>query len=202
MPFIPIPGCAQVNIRGTINGVPMENVLHFRKESATAWSSAQLGDLNSAVITNWAVDIVPLFASGYVALSVYCRDLTFEAGAVFEGNFPPGTAGQADGETLPGNVALVLTHTTGLAGRSFRGRTYFGGLSELSVAANNAVSGFVSNLGEGFSNFIGTLAGNDFLLVVASKYSNNAPRSPGIMTTVQNSSFRDTRVDSQRRRLS
>ncbi len=202
MPFIPIPGCAQVNIRGTINGVPMENVLNFRKETLTSWSSAQLGDLNSAVITNWATDIVPLFASGYVALSVYCRDLTTESSAVFEGNFPPGTDGAADGETLPGSVALVLTHSTGLAGRSFRGRTYFGGLSELSVTGNNAVAGFVSDLGEGFNNFIGTLAGNDFLLVVASRYHNNAPRDFGIVTTVQSSIFRDTRVDSQRRRLS
>lgn len=202
MPFIPVPETAQINIRGTINGVPMENVLHFTKSTPLFWTATELADLSSAVITNWTSAMLPVLASGYVALSTYARDLTLVSGAVFEGNFAPGSAGSASGETLPGSVAACITHSTGQAGRSFRGRTYIGGFSELSVAGNNLVTGFADALMDAWNDFMGAVTATDFTFVVVSRYTNNEPRFTGIATPVVASLLRDTRVDSQRRRLS
>jgi len=202
MPFIPVPGAGQFNVRGTINGIPMENVLNFRKEAATAWTYEQLSAAIIVLKNAWAAEMLPILASGYQALSIYARDLTFEAGAIAEANFDPGSVGTASGETMPGSVAAVITHRTNQAGRSYRGRTYIGGFSELSVLGNNLVSGFATSLIGAWQSIIDEMSANDWSFVIVSRYHNLEPRFTGIMTTVQSSSLRDLRVDSQRRRLS
>lgn len=201
MPFIPVTGAAQFNVRGTINGIPMENVLHFGKEADVPWTYSELEAALIVLRNAWAAEMLPVLAGGYQALTIYARDLSTEAGAIAEISFSPLSVGTIGGETMPGSVAVCLTHRTNLAGRSFRGRTYIGGISELSVNGNEIVSGYAAVLLPAFQSVMEEMAASNWLFVIVSRYTNNLPRENGIYTVVQSISLRDNTVDSQRRRL-
>jgi hypothetical protein len=202
MPFIPIENTVQMNIRATLSGIPVENVFHLQKDDGSPFSLPDMVLLAGTARAAWANTMLPLVVPAYLCTAVYCRDLTTENGLVFEDAFAPTDAGTASGEPMPGNVAIVITHRTGLAGRSYRGRSYICGLSELSVNANNVVSGFAASLIVAFIAFKNEVIDEGFVFGVASRFADNAPRTEGIFTRIVSSSLRDTRVDTQRRRLS
>lgn len=202
MAFIPVPLTAQFNIRGTVNDVPMENVVAFRRLGGTPWDATALVTAISSIIPAWAANVTLELSTGYHALTVYARDLSTEAGAVAEGTFDPGTAGTVSGDAHPGNVAVCITHRTGLAGRSYRGRTYIGGIPEVMTVQNDITTAFQGDLLAAWNAFIGEMTSSGYEFVVVSRYNNNAPRVTGVATPVISSVIRDTLVDSQRRRLS
>lgn len=202
MAFIPVPDVAQFNVRGTINGIPMENVLNFVKDTPAEWVVAELNVASLALRQAWQDHILDVLSVEYEALTVYARDLTSASGAVSEVGFLPGSVGIVTGDSLPGNVAACITHRTGRAGRSFRGRTFIGGLAESSTLLNNLTDAYATTLIDAWRLVIDDMKAVDFIFVIPSRFTNNAPRTTGIYTQVDSSVLRDQRVDSQRRRLS
>jgi len=201
MPFIPVPGAAQFNVRGTVNTIPMENVLHFIKEDEASWDQTDLSAAISVLLPSWDTNMLGVLSGGYEALTVYARDLTLASGAVAEGSFASGSTGVVSGDPLPGSVAACITHRTGQAGRSYRGRTFIGGISENSTLGNQLADVYAAALIAAWQQVIDDMSAAGYSFVIVSKFTANAPRLIGIWTVVQSSVLRDQRVDSQRRRL-
>jgi len=90
---------------------------------------------------------------------------------------------------------------TGIAGRSFRGRTYLAGLIASEVVNNQLDGGRALGMVSGLDQVRQDMAALNFFLVVVSRVHNGAPRVTGVATTVTSILAVDNRVDTQRRRL-
>lgn len=201
MPNPLIPRTVQVNVRATLGGVPIENVFHFRKVTGEV-TDADVQDLVLTVGPAWQTTMLPYLAEAYVLTEVYAVDQSSEVGAIGVYAFPPNSAGTLTGEHMPGSVALCITHRTGFAGRSYRGRTYISGMTENQVSGNYFLSSWVADIVAAFNSFITTVeGGGEWEFVIASRYLNGTIRLEGVATPVAVSLARNNDVDSQRGRL-
>lgn len=113
--------------------------------------------------------------------------------------------GSDSGGALQNGLSFAVTARTGLAGRSYRGRTFLAGLS-LSVCVNDGDNviraSTAGNIVIAFNHLITAVASADTspTLCVISRYTNNAPRETGIATPVINYGYHDLYLDFQRRR--
>lgn len=200
MPFIAVPDTAQVTILQTLFGQEVANVLHFTREGGYTLES--LIDLSSAVRDRWKLEILPNQSENLVFDGVRSRNLAIQDGFQFEVIAGTGNTGGVSFPSLPGNVAFCVTHRTANIGRSRRGRSYIAGIAETQVSGNEIAAPVASDLASGFNGLRTFLAGLGFNFVIASRYTNNAPRPFGVVSLVTNSVAVDLRVDSQRGRLS
>lgn len=85
----------------------------------------------------WAANIAALVPSSTVLSKVQLRDVRSEGLALVDSNTSsvPGTA--TPGETLPKQIAAVITLRTNRAGRKYRGRFYLGGFAETANDSTN-----------------------------------------------------------------
>jgi len=111
-----------------------------------------------------------------------------------------GTAGTAAGDFLPPQTAMCITLRTALAGRSFRGRVYLPGYSELVNSATGTLT--VSTASVAFVTAIqSALVANSLNLGVLSRPAPLAlPPRAGFITPVTSIVARDLVWDTQRRR--
>lgn len=103
-------------------------------------------------------------------------------------------------DELPAQVALVVSHRTGLSGRSHRGRTYLPGLTEANVDGNTVNAAALTTAALYFTDLRTALALENLDLVVYSLYHDNLPRVDPVATAVI-AQVINSRVDTQRRRL-
>ena len=202
MASVPVPNVAEVEVRASLAGVPVENTLYFLLDGVM--SGAALDDLAVAIGDWWVSEMLPQLAAGYVMREVFARDLS--SGSAFAATYPgvSGAAGSFTGDALPGNVAWVVKFLTALTGRSYRGRNFIAGISEAVVSgnilgvtnANNIKGAYQMLLGGG-----GALPA-DWTWGVVSRFTGGAPRVTGAFTPVSAVSYTDLKVDSQRKRLS
>ncbi len=198
MPLPVITDTLRVAIRGTTTiGTRWENVLHFRKTGALTYAGAIVildpllrrlyngatfggGGLpwNNNAATTWTTnDYVYTPLDGISASTVI-------------NHADPGTSAA---EALPAGAAIVFTLRTAKRGRSYRGRCYWGGMSETVSAAGAqpaaaVITGFVAQ----WNGLIAALVGTGVSLVVASYRHSTADD----VTTVTSFGI----WDSQRRR--
>ena len=199
MAFVPVPNTAQVSVLQTLFGQEVVNVLHFFK--AGGYDLTSLTDLASLVRDRWKAEILPNQSEDLVMDGVRARNLDIQDGFQVEVLAGAGNIGGVPGVSLPGNVAFVITHRTANIGRSRRGRTYLAGIRTSQVDDNAIAAPVASSFVTGFNNLRGTAAAAGFDLVVASRYTNGAPRVTGVVSLVINSVARDLFLDSQRGRL-
>lgn len=200
MAFIPAPDTAELVATYTMpNGNQAKNVLNFRDTLLQGWDAATLQALITAYV-NWENATAKALRSSQVSLtSVLARDMSVQNGAVVEQAAAiPGTNA---GANMPSNVTLSVKHVTGLAGRSFRGRTYWIGLSETMVTGDFVIVATGNAIVAAMNALRTTLQPQGFYFVIVSRYSNNAPRTTAVVTNVLASQVIDMRVDTQRRRL-
>jgi hypothetical protein len=198
MPFQPCPDIASFRLQIKNNGQLCENVFHVQRD--TGWTETDLGDTCAAIL-DWTETKLFLWPDTVVIQRVVARDLTTEDGIGLE--VSPGIAdtGTLDSPELPNNVALAVKWTTGLVGRSRRGRTYHMGLTEIQVTGNTVDPSAVAALLDMYLDLktaIESVSGN--VMVVLSRWSHNVLRDEGIGTPILNVSV-DNTIDSQRRRL-
>lgn len=206
MADIPVPDTVKVEMVYTLSGRRLQNVYHVRfpfpaspadLEALADQMEAWHADYQRAIHTpGMELDLIDLTALDAPGSAVLTRPVTVARAGVLAG-----------GQTVPLNSALCLKWSTGLSGRSYRGRTYhcgytsaqLDGWTRLSQAHVTDVVGRYQQL----LNYVGQAGG---LLVVASKYSGidtdgrPIPRAQGITTVIDTVSA-DTRLDSMRRRL-
>jgi len=103
--------------------------------------------------------------------------------------------------SLPVNNAIAIKRTSGLTGRSARGRIYWGNLAESHVTGN-LVQESVADAIVDFCNAVDAVAfALDWVAVIVSRTTAGAVRPTGVTFPVTQWSYSDLRVDSRRDRL-
>ena len=202
MAFQPVVDTVEIDMIFTQNGVVAQNV--FYAELVGGYILADLQALATQVDIQWQgtwrAQQPPEVS--YVRTEVRGLALPNDITASANANANPGTHA---GGALPNNVTIAIKKSSGLTGRSARGRTYWIGVptSVLStVDENNLTPAYVA-LAVAAVDSIRTsiIAVPPWLPVLVSRFENSAPRSTGKtfpwVTTVNV----DVRVDSQRGRL-
>jgi hypothetical protein len=204
MAFIPAPGIAQAELVFTWNEQTVEMVLNF--QGSGAWSATTLDLLGSSLVSWFQTYLAPLLSTQIQLRIVRVRDLTTVNGVGVEHSSGLPSGGLINTASVPNNVAIAVKHSTGLTGRSFRGRSFVPGLAAGDINVNTLLPDSLTALRNAFANLNVVSNVNGAVHVVLSKYhgvdsqGKPIPRATAIATPVLSYSV-DPTVDSQRRRL-
>jgi hypothetical protein len=184
----------------TYLGQKVENVYHVRfPGDPTATDMVYIAQL----LRNWWVDMMKSSVPNTLRLNrVVGQSLVSQGALSIEHLGQPGDVGAKPEEAMPSGVTAAVKWGTGLAGRSFRGRTYHLGLVDAQVVGNQLDPTFREGL-RGVYDALRTALDNATLaveFVVVSRRANNAWRVAGITTPISGVSV-DADIDFQRRRL-
>lgn len=197
-PFIPFANCCKLEMVHLQFGQYVENVYHFRRTEG-AIGTEDMATL-AAFMKGWFTsNHAPLINNDVSLVLIRAKDLTtqFSPGIEYSTGLP--AAGVGTGHSEPSNVTLAVKLSTGLSGRSYRGRVYFIGLPAGAATADQVDGVTVAAIKSAWQNLQSTLpAGWEW--VVASSMENLTWRTTGVMTTITGIAV-DPFVDSQRRRL-
>lgn len=207
MASLVVPSAVQLRLHWTMNGVDCFNVLGGAVAGGFTASQAIANALGTAILGRFTSSgLAALCATTTSLISVGLRDIRVANQPEFV-SVAAAVPGTGAGNPLPNHVAAVVTLRTALAGRSFRGRAYFGGFI---VAENTAAGAIVAALNTALVSFV-TGAQTDMaasaitLGVVSRPFAGAAgppvrPARPGVVTPVTGIIARDTKWDTQRRR--
>jgi len=200
MPFIPVPNTVALSLIHEFLGQRLSNTLYVKQDGPI--NPSDLTDLATTAANLWAQQIMPRLSGDTRFVLVSAKDLSAQNGLVFDYTGPPlPVTGGASGQPLPSNIAAVLSLRTGRAGRSFRGRIYLGGFSELQSDGNFLFGNILEQLRQGLIQVIDGLNTGSRRVVVVSRFSEKQPRTVGITTPVLSVLARTVRLASQRKRL-
>lgn len=164
---------------------------------------SEMESLGSFCASWFDTTMQPLMTAGYTLERIKLRDLSAEDSFVVDwvGILP--LTGSLAGNSLPSNVCWALKKSTGLAGRSFRGRVYHMGLGEAEVSGNFVDGTYAANVLDAWNELLddAKTTADGFDMVVTSRQHNGVPRVTGVATPVTGIIHVDLRVDTQRRRL-
>jgi len=203
MPFIPVPNTAEAVLRYVQDGQKLANVFHA--EWPAPPSIVELSDLALDLRDWWIANMRPIVGNNVTLEQVAAKSLHSAGAPAVEFPVPAGT-GADPAPALPNCCTVTVKWLTGLAGRSFRGRSYHVGLTEAQVTNNNIIPASLSVIAAAYNLLIPALTQATRTMVVVSKYSGvdalgrPIPRSAGVTTQITES-FMDAVVDTQRRRL-
>lgn len=198
MPTITTPNGIEVRVIANQNGVPIVNVYHLK-----TGGTVTLSNLEDAAETyaDWYETLGRgYFHSSYVIESVIATDISVANGQQYIWNTWSTPAGAITTAAAAANAAAVISWRTPFIGRSFRGRTYVGGLanSEL-VDAQHLQSTTAAGMAVDWGTLKDAWTALGLVLSVLSKYAAGALRVYGLLTEIT-AIVVDTKVDSQRRR--
>lgn len=199
MAFIPWPNGIQLCFDFASAGQNWQFCLALRKSSGPP-ADADLIAAANAAYAKWTTPLKPTLTTGNTLRQIRATDMTVEGGpqyvrAVNEAGTNAGT------ETALSNAAAVSLRTA-KRGRSYRGRFYVSGWEGgLLTDAVTFGSGLVTNLSSFTTGLQTALDALGMDLVVPSKQHNGVATNPAELNEVI-AVVVDTKVDSQRRRLS
>lgn len=196
--FVPVTDVAAVTVNGSQAGHPAQFGIAALHDGAI--TSVAIDDLLTIFDTWIAESLLPILCEGTTITNIQARDLTSEDS--YDQTSIVETPGSHASPCQPAQVAIVLTKRTSLAGRSRRGRMYIFGVPETyqederhitaaAVAAYNAAG----------SSLLTSFVGGDWTPVVVSYVADGVPRVTPLVTPITALECRDTRFDTQRRRL-
>lgn len=200
MPFIPVPNVVEYRVVHRYLNQPLTNSIYVQYDQPPSPNDLQSGCSQLAQL--WATNIMPNLSSDCVFTQVFARDLSFQSSFVYTyTGVPLPVSGGAFGQPMPSHVAVVVSLRTGLAGRSYRGRLYIGGLTELQVDGDYPNVGIRNAITAGVSAVIVGMLTTDRRCVVVSRYTAGRPRNPGVANPILSVLNVTQRVGSQRKRL-
>lgn len=203
-----VGSAVQLRLHWTMNGVDCFNVLGGAVAGGFAASQAIANTIGAAVAGRFTSSgLAALCATTTSLISVGLRDIRIANQPEFV-SVAAAVPGTGAGNPLPNHVAAVVTLRTALAGRSFRGRIYFGGFI---VGENTAAGAIVAGLNTAMVAFVTgiqtDLAASSITLGVVSRpFAGRTspppvlPARAGVVTPVTAIIARDTKWDTQRRR--
>lgn len=202
MAFQSVPKTAEIDMLYTLQGVAVQNV--FYAELPTVYSQADLQALADAVDLAWPATIQPDQAPDVAYVKTEVRGLEFQNDLVVESAVSAGV-GTHVGPSLPNNVTFAIKKTSGLTGRSARGRTFWIGIprTELDPLDENLLIALYASQIVADIDFIRSTI-NGVLLwdaVLVSRFTLSAKRPVGITFSWAGTTNVDLRVDTQRGRL-
>lgn len=199
MAFQPAPGIAKVAIDMSFDGTPAAIIHHARADDPiTAGTLSVLTGAYKVWITTELVDYI---SNSVYFISVTATSLESDMAPQYIDPFSPALYGAVGGDCTPNQVALVVTHRTGLTGRSARGRTYVPGIPEGVTVNSRVTTSYRDGLGAAFEALRTILPPVGWTPVVLSRYTAGAARPTAIGTDILRYEVRSTRLDTQRRRL-
>jgi len=201
MPFVPFPTTCQVELVFVLGSQICENVFHVKQD--TDWDAAGLNSV-AGTIRDWWIASVRTHVNEFMRLTkVKARGLASSSDAGIEIAVSTGNAGTNTSQPMPNNAALAVKWSTGLTGRSYRGRTYHMGLSASDVYTTTGSlinTSFQATITAAYAALLTAVNIGDQSLVVASRMADSMPRTEGVSTPIIACSVEGT-IDSQRRRL-
>jgi hypothetical protein len=198
MTFVPLPFGVRVAIQGVFNITPLVNIFHV--DAGEAPNPTNMADILDAFRLAYTIDLLPYLSTAYTVNSGVATDVSQEGGAQVIDPWLTGNVGQEGGSPTPSSVACVITWRTDRTGRSYRGRTYIGGMADSGVVANTVQTTPLANINTFATNVIASLGGRGYNLVVASYRHNKAALTTAVGTPIR-TGVANSRVDTQRRRL-
>jgi hypothetical protein len=134
--FVEVPDVGEFAVIQELHGQQVVNVYHIKKEGG--WDSASLAAMCVVLISWYNDDFAPNVSTALKFLRVKARDLTTATGAIADIAFPALSGGDDIHDALANQDSCSINHTTGRAGRSFRGRTSYSGVPD-NKKVNNAL---------------------------------------------------------------
>lgn len=130
MVFQPVPETAEIDIIFTYNGVTVQNVHYARLPGG--YSLADLQALADAVDLVWPTTTINDVPAEVEYVKVEVRGLEFENDQIAQSDLSagPGTDPTAP---LPNNVTFAIKKSSGLTGRSARGRVFWIGITKSKI---------------------------------------------------------------------
>lgn len=202
-PFIPVANTVSVEMIYIMSTVVLENVMHV--EGGAPFSGAQITTLRG-VFDSWHnVSAKSLISPGCSLARIRTKALDSLASPYEDYTLPSPRAGTAGGALMPGNQTFAVKLSSGLTGRSARGRIYWPPSTDamltpyygtMNVASAAAIVAAVNTL---IANI--TAANAAWHLVITSYMSGKAWRGAGVNYRVTGAGYSDLNLDSQRRRL-
>lgn len=180
MPFVPVTNVARFAVEQTVAGEKAVNVFWVRDNAG--WTAQKMNIAAGILATSWVDNLASLLAADWTLDKIVCQDYTTYNGASFE--FTPGVAivGTGSGDTLPPQVALVVSWRTANRGRSFRGRTYLCGFTEFYQDNGRMSSSVVTPVLAWANQIRGYYESSTQNIGVVSFMSAGQPRQVGLFT--------------------
>lgn len=198
MPFIAVPNGIQLCFLFTTSSQKWQFCLTLQK-SAGAVEDTDLQQATADGHSWWTSFLRGALAAANTLTEIVATDLTSQGAPQYRDLV--NEAGNNAGGFTPANVAIVASHRTAKRGRSYRGRSYVGGIPVTQVDTPTTLAGSTATaFANGFASLRGTLDTHNLDHVVATKQHNGAVVSPAEVNSVI-STVVDTLLDSQRRRL-
>lgn len=196
--FIPAPATVRVEMRFTQQGQKVENVYNVLMTQEINVGNVQA--LAGVFASWWTTSMSDDVSTGLTLQSVVATDISVPDGLSIEHTEGlPASGLNASGQP-PMNVTVAIKWITGLAGRSFRGRTYHLGIVNNQLANSTVNPSEVTTLHNLYQMLLTEVLTTTNHLAVVSKFHNKAPRDTAVVTPIIDVSVDDT-TDSQRRRL-
>jgi len=198
MPFQTVPNGIEVVLDAIQNGVPVVNVYNVR--DAATHDAALMETYCDAFDAWWVANLKPILSNSYVLTSIKATSLILSTGPQFIKSFSTGHQGDLTGEQVAGNAAVCISWRTASIGRSFRGRTYLGGLDAAATDTAQVISSsFASAVATAANALITAVGGAGGALCVLSRFALGVARVAGLLSEIT-AIIVDTKIDSQRRR--
>lgn len=208
-PFIPVSNAMQVVLQ--FEQQDGSNALNeFWVQRSAAWTPTLMTTMLDAFISWFSTGDGTHAYRGSVGtdnalVAAKGRDYTTQSGYVVIDQAGLPVSGDGGGEAAGLGATWVVTARTGLAGRSYRGRTYLVGLPSgfWSDYNLNEVNGeFAGHVVLAFNSLVDavTTADAEAHLVVCSRYHNGGFRDEGVTTPILSYGYSTLSTDFQRRR--
>lgn len=198
MAFIPATNTIRIALEYTMNDQLVVNVYYVDK--TTPIVTANLTQI-AIVFRDWWVNTQRAnFAPAILLQRVIATDVSVANGAQVVETLVTPSPGTLAGASTPNNVAIVVTHLTGLIGRSNRGRTFYAGINASDVTDNFISSTRQTALLSAETTLLSSVSSAGMRRVVVSYFSGGLPRTSAQVRQITGFKM-NTRVDTQRRRL-
>lgn len=197
--FIPGPGVAKFILEFQQGADIAENTLWVHHKDGSAWTAAQLTTMATLIATTYESDFNPIVSNTTTLLQVVAADWSTQTGATVTVSALAG--GTSTIQPLPYGVTLAFKMVTGLRGRSFRGRVYQTGLTDIRPSADVLNNAYATQLLTAWNAVLAAINGvTNCELVVFSQCHNGSWRATGVSTPVVTFQLTDFNLDYQRRR--
>jgi len=201
MAFQSVPYTFQLNQRWVLSG---------QQCLTTFYASVDPGDYNSGVATDvltefrtWVTsELIPVFPAGVVFGNAEIKGLMNAADIFQFSSFNAGDPGGVGTANQPGNVVVSIKRSSGLTGRSERGRVYIPVPDNGLTTNENAVDAtWLDSVVDALNFLRSSLTAAGAVEAIVSRFTGGAARATGIAIPVAFYIAVDANVDSMRRRL-
>ncbi len=200
MAFQSVVNSAEAVITYAGHGQEFKNIVHAQKVSG--YDLTDLEALAAAVDASVVADWLPIQSSDYTYLNTTVRGLN----AINDQETTDDTGSAAGGggaNALPDNVTLSIKKSSGLTGRSARGRLYWIGtpLGKLATNENQYTTAGRDEIVAAVEALRVAIGATAWDPIIVSRWLDNVKRSTGAVFPWVDTVAVNINVDSQRRRL-